>query len=61
MNVKPVYKSFKGWNCSIEKCNSFKELPSEAKEYIKYLSSEINIPIEIVSIGPKRHQILKIQ
>ena len=60
-DVKPVYKSFKGWNCSIEKCNSFKELPSEAKEYIKYLSSEINIPIEIVSIGPKRHQILKIQ
>ena len=59
--VKPVYKSFKGWNCSIEKCNSFEELPLEAKEYIKYLSSAINVPIEIVSIGPKRHQILKIQ
>ena len=59
--IKPVYKSFKGWNCSIEKCDSFEELPSEAKEYIDYLSSEINVPIEIVSIGPKRHQILKIQ
>lgn len=59
--IKPVYKSFKGWNCSIEKCNSFEELPLEAKEYIKYLSSAINVPIEIVSIGPKRYQILKIQ
>ena len=40
--IKPVYKSFKGWNCSIEKCDSFEELPSEAKEYIDLASIYIN-------------------
>jgi len=59
--VKPIYKQFKGWNCSIEKANSFSDLPSEAKVYIEFLSAEIGVPIEIISIGPKRHQILSLQ
>ena len=59
--VKPVYKQFKGWNCSIEKANSFSDLPNEAKVYIEFLSAEIGVPIEIISIGPKRHQILNLQ
>ena len=59
--VKPIYKQFKGWNCSIEKANSFSDLPSEAKVYIEFLSAEIGVPIEIISIGPKRHQILNLQ
>ena len=59
--VKPIYKQFKGWNCSIEKANSFSDLPNEAKVYIEFLSAEIGVPIEIISIGPKRHQILNLQ
>ena len=59
--VKPIYKQFKGWNCSIEKANSFSDLPSEAKVYIDFLSAKIGVPIEIISIGPKRHQILSLQ
>ena len=59
--VKPIYKQFNGWNCSIEKANSFSDLPSEAKVYIEFLSAEIGVPIEIISIGPKRHQILNLQ
>ena len=61
IKAKPIYKNFKGWNCSIEKANSFSDLPSEAKVYIEFLSAEIGVPIEIISIGPKRHQILSLQ
>jgi adenylosuccinate synthase len=59
--VTPVYKQFKGWNCSIEKISSFDDLPQEAKVYINFLSYEVGVPIKIISIGPKRHQILNLQ
>lgn len=59
--VTPIYKEFKGWNCSIESTSSFDDLPKEAKVYIEFLSVKIGVPIEIISIGPKRHQILNLQ
>ena len=59
--VKPIYKEFKGWNISIEKVELFEELPLEAQTYINYLASELEVPIQIVSIGPKRNQILNLQ
>ena len=60
-DVKPVYQEFSGWNKSIEKAELFSDLPIEAQNYINYLSSELGIPIQIVSIGPKRNQILNLQ
>ena len=57
-NVKPIYKNIKGWNIDIVDVNTFDKLPIEAQEYIQYLESEIGVPISIISIGPKRHQII---
>ena len=59
--VKPVFKHFKGWECSLENINNFNDLPEQAKEYINYLSNELGVPINIISIGPKRNQILYMQ
>ena len=57
-NVQPVYKEFKGWNTDIKDIDNFEELPDEAKNYIQYLELEIGVPISMISIGPKRHQII---
>ena len=57
-NVKPIYKQFKGWNINIDNITTFEDLPNKAQEYIKYLETEIGVPISIISIGPKRHQII---
>ena len=57
-NVQPIYKEFKGWNIDIADIDNFDELPNEAKDYIQYLESEIGVPISMISIGPKRHQII---
>tara|TARA_Y100000590_G_C15744817_1_gene1021570 strand:- start:5447 stop:6706 length:1260 start_codon:yes stop_codon:yes gene_type:complete len=59
--VKPIYKTFPGWNCSLEDIKQFDDLPANAKKYINYLSNEIGVPVSIVSIGPKRNQILYTQ
>ena len=56
--VKPIYKEFPGWNTEIENIDNFESLPESAQEYIKYLELEIGVKISIISIGPKRHQII---
>jgi adenylosuccinate synthase len=54
--VKPVYKTFKGWNSDISGCRSYSDLPSEAKEYLEFIANHTGIKITIVSVGPKREQ-----
>ncbi|WP_087940734.1 adenylosuccinate synthase [Algoriphagus faecimaris] len=56
MDVKPIYKKMKGWNCSLEDVRSYDEFPEELKAYVSYLESELNVPIKLVSVGPDRVQ-----
>jgi len=53
-NTKPVLKKFKGWNQDITNIRSEKQFPKELSEYIDFLEKELNVPIKIVSVGPKR-------
>jgi adenylosuccinate synthase len=52
--IQPIYKTMKGWNCSLKGPNSFAQLPVELIEYITYLESELSVPINLVSTGPDR-------
>ncbi len=54
--VKPIYKSFKGWNSDISGCRSYSGLPSEAREYLEFIANHTGVKITIVSVGPKREQ-----
>lgn len=54
--VKPVYKTMKGWNCSLENVRSYENFPQELKDYVSYLEKELNVPIKLVSVGPDRVQ-----
>lgn len=52
--VTPIYKSFKGWNQSLEKCNNFNELPKETLEYIKFIEDFTGATVTIASNSPSR-------
>lgn len=54
--VKPVYKTLKGWNCSLEDVRSYDDFPVELKDYVSYLEDELKVPIKLVSVGPDRVQ-----
>ncbi|MDP2040984.1 MAG: adenylosuccinate synthase [Algoriphagus sp.] len=56
LDVKPVYKIFKGWHCSLAEVRSYDEFPAELKEYVSYLENELHVPIKLVSVGPDRVQ-----
>ncbi|PIS15980.1 adenylosuccinate synthase [Candidatus Roizmanbacteria bacterium CG09_land_8_20_14_0_10_41_9] len=54
--VKPIYKTMRGWNRSTKDMRSYKDLPSEAKKYLKEISRHVNVPISLISVGPERNQ-----
>jgi adenylosuccinate synthase len=56
LDVRPVYKVFKGWHCSLADVGSYDEFPAELKEYVSYLEEELQVPIKLVSVGPDRVQ-----
>lgn len=57
-NVKPVYKTLKGWQESTNGLKSFNELPKNAKDYLFELEKQIGIKISFVSTGPQRESII---
>jgi len=53
-SVKPVYKVMKGWNSSLSGISTFEGMPTELSTYIHFLEEQLEVPINIVSIGPDR-------
>ena len=58
--VKPIFKEFKGWNKSLVNIQQYDDFPSETKIYIEFLTQKLNVPISIISVGPKRNQIINV-
>jgi len=58
---KPVYKDFKGWNKLNTSSTKLTDLPKEARDYLKFIEKEIDVPIHIVSIGPGRTETIEVQ
>jgi adenylosuccinate synthase len=53
--IIPIYKELKGWDVSL-KGISKENLPAELNQYIKFLETELCVPITLVSTGPDRTQ-----
>ena len=56
--AKPVFKTLKGWHCDIRGIKSYADLPIEAREYVEFIEKELEVPIKMVSNGPKRDEII---
>ena len=56
--AEPVYEGVKGWETSISGTKDFSKLPEKTKEYLKKISDLVEIPISIISLGPKRKETL---
>lgn len=54
--LKPVMKTFPGWQTSTENAKTWDDLPANAQAYLKWIESFTEAKLKIVSIGPKREQ-----
>lgn len=59
-NIRPVYKSFEGWNTDIQKFADYQSMPVQMKDYINFMSGYIGAPVKYISNGPGRDQIVKV-
>ena len=56
--VEPVYESFEGWSEDLTAATHFEDLPAAAQRYLNFISEFVEIPISMISTGPKREQIV---
>lgn len=55
-DVKPIYKTLKGWKEDLTKTTKEEEIPQALNEYIDFIEEEVGVPIHLVSVGPDRKQ-----
>lgn len=53
---KPVYQSFPGWQKDTSGAREWKQLPLNARRYLKAIAKLAGAKLKIVSIGPARDQ-----
>ena len=58
LEIEPVYLSLPGWKTDLTELRSYANAPKELKDYVTYLEKELNVPINVVSVGPDREQTL---
>ncbi|MDP6693620.1 MAG: adenylosuccinate synthetase, partial [Phycisphaerales bacterium] len=54
--AKPVFETMAGWSEEIDFVTSPDDLPANAQAYLDRISEYLELPISIVSVGPKRSQ-----
>jgi adenylosuccinate synthase len=60
--VRPVYLEIDGWESQEwNKIKAFKDIPKEAQIYLRLVEKETKTPIELVSVGPNKNQIIKVR
>ena len=56
--AEPVYKTFKGWNCSLADCENYDSLPDKTKEFLNFIEGYIGVKICLISNGPNREDLI---
>ena len=57
--LKPVYKTFAGWDEDISTIKSFAKLPKNCRDYLLFIEKFLGVPIKIISTGAEREAYLK--
>ncbi len=56
--AKPVLKVLPGWKCDISGIRNYEDLPEACRNYVEFIEQEIGFPIQMVSNGPAREDII---
>ena len=51
---EPVYRSFPGWDVPITDVREFGDLPRSARDYVRWIEEELEVPADLVGVGPDR-------
>jgi adenylosuccinate synthase len=54
--VEPVYEELPGWQEDISGCRKKESLPENLGGYIRFIENYLEVPVNIVSVGPDREE-----
>jgi adenylosuccinate synthase len=55
-SIRPIFKTLSGWQEDLSQMKSIQDLPTEAKDFLKFIEDMAEIPIMLISVGPGREQ-----
>ncbi len=58
IEVTPTYKSYPGWNHSLDDVKNFDEFPKAVKDYIAEMETALGVSITMISTGPEREKLV---
>ncbi len=58
--VEPIYEELPGWKSDITGARSVKDLPDETIDYLNFIVKNVQVPISLISVGPKREEHIKV-
>ena len=58
MRAKPVYTVLPGWKSDVRGITEWDKLPENCRKYVEFIEKEIEVPVRMLSTGPKRSEVL---
>ncbi len=56
-HAEPIYQEFDGFeDVDLSKIKKREELPEKVQVYVNFIEKQLKVPIEIISVGPKREE-----
>ena len=56
--AEPIYETVPGFDGDLDEARSLDELPPAARDYLEFVAERTDVPIQVVSTGPKREETL---
>ena len=56
--ANPIYETVSGWQEDLSSCREYSQLPLAAQGYIERVAELCDVPINSVSVGPERDQLV---
>jgi len=57
----PLYEELPGWQDNISGARGVKQLPEEARAYIKAIEDITGVPVSVISVGPGREETIIVE
>ena len=57
-HAAPVWETLAGWSEPLDSASSLDDLPPAAREYVEFVSTALDVPIELVGVGAGRERVL---
>lgn len=56
--ARPVYRELPGFEADISGIRRFEDLPLDARCFVRAIEEECGVPVQLVSVGPSREQVI---